>query len=137
MTRVEGEGSLRLRIERGEIEELALTIFEPPRYFEKFLEGRQCHEVIDTVARICGICPIAYQMSAAQALENALGMTPSDWVRDMRRVFYCGEWLQATRCMSTCSRHRTFSVSTALSAWPRNTRKRSNAACACRASATG
>lgn len=95
MTRVEGEGSLRLRIERGEIEELALTIFEPPRYFEKFLEGRQYHEVIDTVARICGICPIAYQMSAAQALENAFGMTPSDWVRDMRRVFYCGEWLQS------------------------------------------
>ena len=95
MTRVEGEGSLRLRIEKGEIEELALDIFEPPRYFEKFLEGRRYHEVLDTVARICGICPIAYQMSAAQALENAFGMTPGAWVRDMRRVFYCGEWLQS------------------------------------------
>jgi coenzyme F420-reducing hydrogenase alpha subunit len=95
MTRVEGEGSLRLRVEKGEIEELALDIFEPPRYFEKFLEGRRHHEVLDIVARICGICPIAYQMSAAQALENAFGLTPSDWVRDMRRVFYCGEWLQS------------------------------------------
>ena len=95
LTRVEGEGSLRLRIESGQIEELALDIFEPPRYFEKFLEGRRHHEVIDTVARICGICPIAYQMSAAQALEDAFGMTPSDWVRDMRRLFYCGEWLQS------------------------------------------
>jgi len=95
MTRVEGEGSLRLRIEDGQIEELALDIFEPPRYFEKFLEGRRYHEVIDAVARICGICPIAYQMSAAQALENAFGLQPSQWVRDMRRVFYCGEWLQS------------------------------------------
>ncbi|MGB5570349.1 MAG: Ni/Fe hydrogenase subunit alpha [Sedimenticolaceae bacterium] len=95
MTRVEGEGSLRLRIESGRIEELALDIFEPPRYFEKFLEGRRYHEVIDTVARICGICPIAYQMSAAQALEDAFGLQPSQWVRDMRRVFYCGEWLQS------------------------------------------
>lgn len=95
MTRVEGEGSLKLRIENGRIEELALDIFEPPRYFEKFLEGRRYHEVIDTVARICGICPIAYQMSAAQALENAFGMQPSQWVRNMRRVFYCGEWLQS------------------------------------------
>ncbi len=95
MTRVEGEGSLRLRIERGRIEELALDIFEPPRYFEKFLEGRRYHEVVDTVARICGICPVAYQMSAVQALENAFGLVPSQWVRDMRRVFYCGEWLQS------------------------------------------
>ena len=95
LTRVEGEGALRLQIEDGRIEELALDIFEPPRYFEKFLEGRAHHEVIDTVARICGICPIAYQMSAAHALENAFGLEPSRWVRDMRRVFYCGEWLQS------------------------------------------
>lgn len=95
MTRVEGEGALRLHVEAGEIKTLALDIFEPPRYFEKFLEGRRYHEVIDVVARICGICPIAYQMSAAQALENAFGMEPSDWVKAMRRVFYCGEWLQS------------------------------------------
>jgi coenzyme F420-reducing hydrogenase alpha subunit len=95
MTRVEGEGSLRLRIEDDRIEEIALDIFEPPRYFEKFLEGRRYHEVIDMVARICGICPIAYQMSAAQALENVFGVQPSQWASDMRRVFYCGEWLQS------------------------------------------
>ena len=95
MTRVEGEGALRLRIEQGRIEELALDIFEPPRYFEKFLEGRRYQEVIDVVARICGICPIAYQMSAAQAIEDAFGIDPGPWVRDMRRVFYCGEWLQS------------------------------------------
>ncbi len=95
MTRVEGEGSLRLRIEQGQIEELALDVFEPPRYFEKFLEGRRPQEVIDIVARICGICPIAYQMSAVQALEDAFGVDPGPWVRAMRRVFYCGEWLQS------------------------------------------
>lgn len=95
LTRVEGEGALRLRIAGGRIEEVALDIFEPPRYFEKFLEGRRYHEVIDTVARICGICPVAYQLSAAQALEQAFGLQPDRWVQDMRRVFYCGEWLQS------------------------------------------
>ena len=87
MTRVEGEGSLRIRIENDRIEDLALDIFEPPRYFEKFLEGRRYHEVLDITARICGICPIAYQMSAAQALENAFGIDPGRGVKDMRRVF--------------------------------------------------
>lgn len=95
LTRVEGEGALRLRIEGGAIEELALDIFEPPRYFEKFLEGRRHHEVLDIVARICGICPIAYQMSAAIAVEDAFGIEVDQWAHDMRRVFYCGEWLQS------------------------------------------
>jgi coenzyme F420-reducing hydrogenase alpha subunit len=95
LTRVEGEGALRLRIEQGRIETLALNIFEPPRYFEKFLEGRRYTEVLDIVARICGICPVAYQMSAASALEDAFGLDPGPWVQAMRRVFYCGEWIQS------------------------------------------
>jgi len=95
LTRVEGEGSLRLQIRKGHIEELALDIFEPPRYFEKFLEGRSHQEVVDAVARICGICPVAYQMSAVKALEHAFSLAPDPWVRNMRRLFYCGEWLQS------------------------------------------
>jgi coenzyme F420-reducing hydrogenase alpha subunit len=95
LTRVEGEGALRLVVEQGRIAELALDIFEPPRYFEKFLEGRRHTEVLDIVARICGICPVAYQMSAASALEDAFGLEPGPWVQAMRRVFYCGEWLQS------------------------------------------
>ena len=95
LTRVEGEGALDIRIENGSIEHLQLKIFEPPRYFEKFLEGRQPQDVIDIVARICGICPVAYQMSAVQAIESAAGIEVSQWVTDMRRVMYCGEWLQS------------------------------------------
>ncbi len=95
LARVEGEGALHLRIEDGRIEALQLRIFEPPRFFEKFLEGRAWHEVPDVVARICGICPVAYQMSAVQALEDIFGIDPDPWVRAMRRVMYCGEWIQS------------------------------------------
>jgi len=95
LTRVEGEGSLTLKVRKGQIEDLRLSIYEPPRYFEKFLENRHYDEVADIVARICGICPVAYQMSAVQALENAFGTQVPDWVERMRRVFYCGEWLQS------------------------------------------
>jgi len=95
LTRVEGEGSLRLEINDGQLVELGLSIFEPPRYFEKFLEGREAKEVVDIVARICGICPVAYQISALNALESLSPQTASPWVQRMRRVFYCGEWLQS------------------------------------------
>jgi coenzyme F420-reducing hydrogenase alpha subunit len=95
LARVEGEGALDLRIRGGVIEALHLRIYEPPRMFEKFLEGREYSEVPDMVARICGICPVAYQMSAVHAIENLFGVEPGPWARDMRRVFYCGEWIQS------------------------------------------
>ncbi len=95
LARVEGEGALDLRIDGGEIAELRLRIFEPPRFFEKFLEGRHYTEIPDLVARICGICPVAYQATAAQALERLYGVELDPWARAMRRVFYCGEWIQS------------------------------------------
>jgi coenzyme F420-reducing hydrogenase alpha subunit len=95
LTRVEGEGALDLTIRDGRIEALQLRIFEPPRLFEKFLEGRSYGEVPDIVARICGICPVAYQMSASHAIESIFEAHPGPWVRAMRRLFYCGEWLES------------------------------------------
>ncbi|HSJ80630.1 MAG TPA: nickel-dependent hydrogenase large subunit [Thiobacillus sp.] len=95
LARVEGEGALDLRIDDGAITQLRLRIFEPPRFFEKFLEGHHYTEIPDMVARICGICPVAYQVTAAQALEALFGVELDPWARAMRRVFYCGEWIQS------------------------------------------
>ncbi|MDZ7661878.1 Ni/Fe hydrogenase subunit alpha [Thiohalophilus sp.] len=95
LARVEGEGALELEAREGRIEQMRLRIFEPPRLFEKFLEGHNYSEVPDMVARICGICPVAYQMSAVQAIENIFATPVSDWVMAMRRAMYCGEWIQS------------------------------------------
>jgi len=95
LTRVEGEGALDLRLRDGEIEDLQLRIFEPPRLFEKLLEGCPWSDVIDIVARICGICPVAYQMTAAQALEGLFGVTVDPAVAALRRAMYCAEWIES------------------------------------------
>ncbi len=95
ITRVEGEGSLHLRIRNGEVLEAKLGIFEAPRYFEQLVVGRTPDDVIDIVARICGICPIAYQMSAVHAFEDAFGIEIDPAVRALRRLLYCGEWIQS------------------------------------------
>ncbi len=95
LARVEGEGALELAVERGVITALRLRIYEPPRLFEKFLEGRSFEEVPDMVARICGICPVAYQMSAVRAIESAFGVTVTPWVEAMRKLIYCGEWIES------------------------------------------
>ena len=72
-----------------------LSIFEPPRFFEAFLRGRAFTEAPDITARICGICPVAYQMSAVHAMEDALGVTVAGPLRDLRRLLYCGEWIES------------------------------------------
>jgi coenzyme F420-reducing hydrogenase alpha subunit len=95
LARVEGEGALELAITSGRIEHLKLRIYEPPRLFEKFMEGHGHQDVLDMVARICGICPVAYQMSAVQGMEQLFGVEISPWVRDMRHIMYFGEWLQS------------------------------------------
>ncbi|MCB2060051.1 MAG: Ni/Fe hydrogenase subunit alpha [Novosphingobium sp.] len=95
LARVEGEGALDLHIEGGEVTAANLRIFEPPRFFEAFLQGRGYTELPDIVARICGICPVAYQMSAVQAAEDAFGVTVDGQLRALRRMLYCGEWIES------------------------------------------
>lgn len=95
LARVEGEGALEVRIKGGKLETVKFKIFEPPRFFEAFLRGRACAETPDITARICGICPVAYQMSAVHAVENAFGVKVDGQIRALRRLLYCGEWIES------------------------------------------
>lgn len=95
IARVEGGGALSLRVARGKVTEVRLDIFEPPRFFEAFLRGRSYAEAPDLTARICGICPVAYQMSAVHAMEKAFGLSVGGPLRDLRRLLYCGEWIES------------------------------------------
>lgn len=95
LSRVEGEGGMWVKLRGRDVERVELRIFEPPRFFEAFLRGRSPHDVPDIVARICGICPVAYQMSAAHALERACGAKITPEIRKLRRLLYCGEWIES------------------------------------------
>jgi len=95
LARVEGEGSLLIRTEGNKVEEVQLKIFEPPRFFEGFLPGRSYDEAPDITARICGICPVAYQMSTVHAIEDAFGTIIPEHIKQLRRLLYCGEWIES------------------------------------------
>jgi sulfhydrogenase subunit alpha len=95
LARVEGEGALYVRVKGGHLADVKLKIFEPPRFFEALLRGRSFLEAPDITARICGICPIAYMMSAVHAMEDALGVAVPQPIRDLRRLVYCGEWIES------------------------------------------
>ncbi len=95
LARVEGEGAMTVRLQDGVVEHVELRIFEPPRFFEALLRGRSFTEPPDITARICGICPVAYQTSAVNALENLCGVEVPEPIRQLRRLLYCGEWIES------------------------------------------
>jgi coenzyme F420-reducing hydrogenase alpha subunit len=95
LARVEGEGALELKIKDGRVTKANFSIFESPRFFEAFLRGRRGYEAPDITARICGICPVAYQMSSVHAMEAALGLAVTGPLRELRRLLYCGEWIES------------------------------------------
>ena len=96
LARVEGEGAMYVELEGDEVRDVKLRIYEPPRFFEALLRGRAFTEAPDITSRICGICPIAYQMSAVRAMEDACGIAiDSGPIRDLRRLIYCGEWIES------------------------------------------
>ena len=95
LARVEGEGGMHVVIKDGLVADVELRIFEPPRFFEAFLRGRAWTEPPDITARICGICPVAYQMSSCLAIEDACGVTVPEELRLLRRLLYCGEWIES------------------------------------------
>jgi sulfhydrogenase subunit alpha len=95
LARVEGEGGLYIKIQGGRVTDVKLKIFEPPRFFEAFLRGRDFREAPDITARICGICPVAYQMSAVHAMERACAVKVGGQLRALRRLLYCGEWIES------------------------------------------
>src|ERR1051325_11669992 len=95
LARVEGEGALTLVLDGSEVVEAKLKLFEPPRLFEAMMRGRACTEAPDISSRICGICPVAYQMSACHAIEDALGVRVDRAVGELRRLLYCGEWIES------------------------------------------
>ena len=95
LARVEGEGAFKVVVRDGKVKSAELSIFEPPRFFEAFLRGRDFREVPDVTARICGICPVAYQMSSIHAMEAACGVVVGSPLRALRRLLHCGEWIES------------------------------------------
>jgi coenzyme F420-reducing hydrogenase alpha subunit len=95
LARVEGEGAMYLQVRDDRVTEVRLRIYEPPRFFEGFLRGRAYTEVPDITSRICGICPVAYQLSACAAIEDACAAEMPEPIRLLRRLIYCGEWVES------------------------------------------
>lgn len=64
------------------------------RGFEKMLEGRSPFDAVYFTQRICGICSTAHSIASTLALENAMGIIPSQQGRYLRDIIHGCEFLQ-------------------------------------------
>ena len=130
LARVEGEGAMHIAYRDGEVADVQLRIYEPPRFYEAFLRGRSYTEPPDITARICGICPVAYQTSAVLGGRGRLRGRPSP--RRSGRCAGCStaaSGSRATPCTSSCCTRRTSWATTERSRWRPTTPRSSSAGC--------
>ncbi|MFH1007519.1 MAG: Ni/Fe hydrogenase subunit alpha [Candidatus Latescibacterota bacterium] len=95
VTRLEGHGNIKVRVKDGVVEELIVNVVEAPRFFEAMLRGRRFDEAPHITSRICGICSIGHTAASLRAVEDALGVTPSEQTVLLRKLILHGETLQS------------------------------------------
>jgi coenzyme F420-reducing hydrogenase alpha subunit len=95
LTRVASQGGIDLAMAGGRCSEARLSLLDPPRLLEKAIEGYGYDQAVDAVSRVCGSCPVAYQLTAVQAFERLFQVEPPPWMEAVRRMLACAEWLQS------------------------------------------
>jgi len=86
VTRLEGHGSLTLKLGKdGKVKDVQFNV-NSTRFFEKFLEGRPMEEAPRIAPRICGICPIPHHLASVKAVEAAWDVTPPPAAIKLRRL---------------------------------------------------
>ena len=95
LARVEGEGGVFIKMTRRQGRRRQVAHLRAAAVLRGVPARAGFQEAPDITARICGICPIAYQMSSVHAMEDALGVKVEGPLRELRRLLYCGEWIES------------------------------------------
>ena len=95
VSRVEGHGNIVVEADGEQVKNVRFEVTEPPRFFEAMLRGRPFEEAPLITSRICGICSNGHVLASISALENALGVTPSDQTTLLRQLLLHGETIQS------------------------------------------
>ena len=95
ITKVEGHANLLLSIDGSEIKKCELQVAEGSRYFEGLVKGRNCLEAPELTSRICGICSCAHTVCSIQAVEDALGIKPTEQTKQLRELLMIGERIRS------------------------------------------
>lgn len=90
VTRIEGHAKIFINLaEDGTLDNAGLVVNEL-RGFEKILVGMEANRMPHITARICGVCPTAHHIAAANALDHACGIKSPPAAMLLRELMYMG-----------------------------------------------
>ncbi|MDD5773430.1 MAG: Ni/Fe hydrogenase subunit alpha [bacterium] len=95
LTRVEGHGTIDIKVRNGRIKKAEWQVIETPRFFEAMMVDKHFDDVSLIVSRICGICSIAHSTASIRATENAFDVKISGKTELFRRILMNAETLQS------------------------------------------
>ncbi|MFH0859590.1 MAG: Ni/Fe hydrogenase subunit alpha [Candidatus Altiarchaeota archaeon] len=95
ITKIEGDATLKVRIEKGRVETVELRVLEGARFFEGIIKRKNYRDVTSLVSRICGICSCIHQAASLKTLETALEVEPSEQTLLLRELMCLGERLRS------------------------------------------
>ncbi|MFA4906965.1 MAG: nickel-dependent hydrogenase large subunit [archaeon] len=94
VTKIEGHAGLEVRVQNNEVIEAKLKVSEGKRFFQEAAIGKNYLELPNLFARICGTCSVAHFSSAAEAIERAFDVTPSEQTIALRKLLIAGTILR-------------------------------------------
>jgi sulfhydrogenase subunit alpha len=86
ITKVEGNASLKLKVEDGKVTDVKFAIIEYKRFFTEAMKGKDVAAIPAHLARICGTCSNAHIMCSIEACEDALNIIPSPQTKLLRSL---------------------------------------------------
>lgn len=91
VAKIEGHAGFIGKIINGEIKEAKIRVQEGARLFESILIGRKYDEAPTITSRICGVCPVAHNLTSIKAIENAFGVNPLPQTVMLRQLMMAGQ----------------------------------------------
>lgn len=86
LSKIEGHTDLEISVKGGVVQHAHLKISEAKRFFTQGVRGKPCLNVAQLVSRICGTCSIAHLTCCIEAVENAIGVQPSEQTMLLRNL---------------------------------------------------
>ncbi len=90
LSKIEGHTDLDITVRDGLVTGSRLQISENKRFFTTAAVGKPALAIHQIVSRICGTCSIAHLMCCVNAVENALGVEPSEQTVALRDLLLYG-----------------------------------------------
>ena len=90
--KIEGHGTLKINFKEKKVE---FEVGESERLIEELLVGRDLLQAPYITSRICGICPVAHNLSSFGAIENALSINISKETLLLRRMLLAGQTIKS------------------------------------------